>query len=108
LPGGRLVLLDFGLATRGNPGLELAWYMCHDVWRIDATHDDVVDDFRRALGERDDPEALELGLISGLVQYGWIFGHSALVHTDPLEREWAAEELAWWVPRVRHALERWR
>jgi hypothetical protein len=107
-PDGRLVLLDFGLATQGHPALELAWYMVHDVWRIAATHDEVVEDFRRALGERDDPVALELGLISGLVQYGWIFGHSAVVHTDPAEREWALTELNWWVPRVRHALEQWR
>jgi aminoglycoside phosphotransferase (APT) family kinase protein len=105
---GRLVLLDFGLASQAHPAAELAWYMVHDVWRIDATHDEVVEDFRRALGERDDPVALELGLISGLVQYGWIFGHSAVVHTDPAEREWANTELNWWVPRVRHALEQWR
>jgi hypothetical protein len=82
--------------------------MVHDVWRIEATHDEVVEDFRHALGERDDPAALELGIISGLVQYGWIFGHSAVVHTDPAERQWARTELNWWVPRVRHALEQWR
>jgi thiamine kinase-like enzyme len=108
LPDGRLVLLDWGLATHGHPAADLAWYMVHDVWRIAATHDEVVEDFRRALGERDDPAALDLGLISGLVQYGWIFGHSAVVHTDPVEREWARAELAWWVPRVRHAFEQWR
>jgi aminoglycoside phosphotransferase (APT) family kinase protein len=108
MPDGRLVLLDWGLATHGHPAAELAWYMVHDVWRIEATHDEVVEDYRRALGERDDPEALELGLISGLVQYGWIFGHSAVVHTDPSEREWARTELNWWVPRVRRALEQWR
>jgi aminoglycoside phosphotransferase (APT) family kinase protein len=108
LPDGRLVLLDFGLAAQGHPAVELAWYMVHDVWRVAATHDEVVEDFRRALGDRHDERALELGLISGLVQYGWIFGHSALVHTDPAEREWARQELDWWVPRVRHALEQWR
>jgi hypothetical protein len=62
----------------------------------------------RCLAERDDSLALELGLISGLVQYGWIFGHSALVHPDPAEREWARRELGWRVPRVRHALDQWR
>jgi aminoglycoside phosphotransferase (APT) family kinase protein len=108
LADGRLVLLDWGLATRGHPAAELAWYMCHDVWRIEADHDEVVADYRAALGERDDPLALELGLISGLVQYGWIFGHSAVVHTDPAEREWARRELDWWVPRVRRALDEWR
>jgi hypothetical protein len=42
------------------------------------------------------------------MMYGWIFGHSAVVHTDPAEREWARQELAWWVPRVRQALDNWR
>ena len=108
LPEGRLVLLDWGLATRAHPAVELAWYMVHDVWRLDAAHDQVVGDFRRALGERDDPHALDLGMIAGLMMYGWIFGHSAVVHTDPAEREWARQELAWWVPRVRQALDNWR
>jgi hypothetical protein len=108
LPEGRLVLLDWGIATRAHPAAELAWYMVHDVWRLEATHDEVVEDFRRAMGERDDPRALDLGMIAGLVMYGWIFGHSAVVHTDPGEREWARSELAWWVPRVRRALDNWR
>lgn len=108
LADGRLVLLDWGVATRGHPAVELAWYMVHDVWRTEATHDEVVEDFRRALGERDDPRALGLGLIGGLMMYGWIFGHSAVVHPDPREREWARGELGWWVPRVRRALDEWR
>ena len=54
------------------------------------------------MSERD----LDLGLIAGLQLYGWIFGHSAVIHPDPAERAWAREELGWWVPRVRAALER--
>jgi hypothetical protein len=100
------VLLDWDIATQGTPAVELAWYLCHDAWRIDATHDEIVADFLAAEDGAAGPEALDLGLISGLVQYGWIFGHSALVHPDPAERDWAREELAWWVPRVRDALER--
>ena len=105
--GDRVVLLDWGNATQGHPAVELAWYLVHGAWRTDATHDQIVDDFRAVRGERDDPRALDLGMISGLVMYGWIFGHSALVHPDPAERAWAREELGWWVPRVRCALETW-
>lgn len=105
--GERVVLIDWGLATRGHPVVELCWYLCHCAWRIDATHDEIVDDFRRIRGPEDDPEALEVGLITGLVMYGWIIGHSAVIHPDPAERNWARDELAWWVPRARRALEVW-
>lgn len=102
-----IVLLDWGLATQGHPTVELAWYLMHDAWRIAAAHDEIVEDFRRLRGDEDDPYALELGLISGLVMYGWVIGHSAIVHPDPAERAWATSELDWWIPRVRTALESW-
>jgi hypothetical protein len=105
--GERVVLIDWGLATRGHPVADLTWYLMHCAWRIDATRDEIVDDFRRARGEADDAEALEVGLLTGLVQYGWIIGHSALIHPDPAERAWARDELAWWVPRARRALAAW-
>jgi hypothetical protein len=101
----RLVLLDWGLATQAHPAVDFAWYLVHDAWRIDATHDEIVEDFRHVMRQRDDPRAVELGLVAGLVLYGWIFGHSAVVHPDPNERRWARSELAWWVPRVRRALD---
>jgi aminoglycoside phosphotransferase (APT) family kinase protein len=107
LDGPRVVLIDWGIATQGHPVVDLTWYLAHCAWRIDATRDEIVDDFRRARGQDDDPEALAVGLLSGLVQYGWILGHSAVVHPDPAERAWAREELAWWVPRARRALEAW-
>jgi aminoglycoside phosphotransferase (APT) family kinase protein len=102
-----LIALDWGVATQGHPVVDLAWYMVHDVWRIEATHDEVVEDFRRARGDHDDPRALDfLGLI-GLLEYGWVFGIAAAIHTDPAERQWAREELSWWVPRARHSLDNW-
>jgi hypothetical protein len=103
---GRVVLLDWDIAGEGTPALEVAWCLCHNAWRTEGTHDELLDDFLAAeggtVGERD----LDLGLIAGLQLYGWIFGHSAVIHPDPAERAWAREELGWWVPRVRAALER--
>ncbi len=101
----RIVLLDWDLATAGTPTVEFAWYLCHDAWRTDATHDELEQDFRDAEGDRLNPAEVELGLLSGLVQYGWIFGHSLRIHPDPAERAWAKEELDWWVARTRRALE---
>ena len=100
-----VVLLDWDLATAGTPTVEFAWYLCHDAWRIDASHDEIEADYRAAEGEALSGRELELGMLSGLVQYGWIFGHSLRIHPDPGERAWARTELDWWVPRVRRALE---
>ena len=89
LDGDRLVLLDWGRASQGHPVVDFFWSICHNAWRIDASHDELVEDFRRARGERDDPRAVDLGVIAGLVMYGWVFGHSAAYHPDPAERDWA-------------------
>jgi hypothetical protein len=105
LAGDRLILLDWGRATQGHPVLDFAWSICHNAPRIDATHDELVEDFRRVRGEHDDPRANELIGLVGLLMYGWVFGHSAAYHPDPTEREWAGEELAWWVPQARRGLE---
>ena len=107
LDGDRLILLDWGRASQGHPVVDFFWSICHNAWRVDATHDELVEDFRRARGENDDPRALELGVIGGLIMYGWVFGHSAAWHPDPVEREWARRELGWWIPRARRALETW-
>ncbi|HYI36940.1 MAG TPA: aminoglycoside phosphotransferase family protein [Thermoleophilaceae bacterium] len=102
--GDRVVLIDWDLATAGTPTVEFAWFLLQDAWRIDASRDDIEADYRAAEAELDADE-VELGMLSGLVQYGWLLGHSARVHPDPEETRWAGEELGWWVPRVRRALE---
>jgi hypothetical protein len=104
--GGRVVLLDWDLATAGTPTVEFAWYLCHDAWRIDAGHDAVEADYRAVEADNLDDRELELGMLTGLVQYGWIFGHSLRIHPDPAEQRWGRTELDWWVPRTRRALER--
>ena len=105
LAADRLILLDWGRATQAHPVVDFAWSICHNAWRVDATHDQLVEDFRRVRGEHDDPRANELVGLVGLLMYGWIFGHSAAYHPDPRERQWARHELDWWVPQARRGLE---
>ena len=45
---GRVVLLDWDIAGEGTPALELAWYLCHDAWRTQATRDELIEDFLAA------------------------------------------------------------
>ena len=105
--GDRLVLIDWDLATAGTPTVEFAWYLAHSARRIDASHADIEADHRAAQGAELPDAEIELGILSGLVQYGWRIAHSARVHPDPAETEWGRSELNdWWVPRVRTALER--
>lgn len=104
--GDQLVLIDWDLATAGTPTAEFAWYLAHGTRRIDATHDEIEADHRAAQRDRLSERELELGMVSGLVQYGWRIAHSARVHPNPAETAWGRAELAWWVPRVRAALSR--
>jgi aminoglycoside phosphotransferase (APT) family kinase protein len=104
--GDRVVLIDWDLATAGTPTVEFAWYLAHTARRIDATHDEIEADHRVAQGGRLVDAEVDLGMLSGLVQYGWRIAHSARVNPDPAETAWGAAELEWWVPRVRAALER--
>jgi hypothetical protein len=86
--------------------VDLFWSICHNTWRIDATHDELVDDFR-VRGERDDPRALELGVIAGLVMYCWVFGCSPSTTRTRRSATGARHELRWRIPRARRALETW-
>jgi aminoglycoside phosphotransferase (APT) family kinase protein len=104
--GDLIVLIDWDLAAAGTPTAEFAWYLAHSARRIDATHDEIEADHRAAQGDALDGREVELGMLSGLVQYGWRIAHSARVHPDPAETAWGAAELDWWVPRARAALER--
>jgi Phosphotransferase enzyme family len=104
LAGDRIGLIDWDLATAGTPADEFAWYLLHDAWRIDASREEIVADWRVAEGVRVTDEDEALMALAGLVLYGWILGHSAVIHPDPAEREWAEDELAWWVPRARDAV----
>ena len=88
------MLIDWDLATAGTPTVEFAWYLAHSARRIDAdARRDRGRPPRRQGGELADDE-VELGMLSGLVQYGWRIAHSARVHPDPAETAWGRESSA--------------
>ena len=101
---GRTVVLDWGLAGSGPPELDFAWYLFVNGWRIDATREELIDDFKRAEGDLHDPRALELSWIAQLCWHGPLLAHE-LVEASDEKRDRARAELAWWVERVRGALE---
>jgi hypothetical protein len=106
--GDRVVLLDWGTQTGwAPPAVEVAWYLAVNWSRIDATREQVLDDFRAAEGERYDEDALRLALLGGLVQLGWDKALHASGHPDPAVRAREAADLAWWTGRARDALAVW-
>jgi len=106
--GERVVLLDWGTQTGwAPPAVEVVWYLAVNASRIDATREQVLDDFRAAEGERHDEDALRLALLGGLVHLGWDKALHATGHPDPAVRAWERADLDWWTARARDALERW-
>ena len=104
----RVVMLDWGTQTGWAPAaVEVAWYLAINWSRIDATREQVLDDFRAAEGGRHDEDALRLALLGGLVQLGWDKALHASGHPDPAVRAREAADLAWWADRARDALEVW-
>ena len=39
---GRVVPRDWGIPGAGAPALEVAWYLCHDTRRTQATHEETL------------------------------------------------------------------
>jgi hypothetical protein len=106
--GDRVVMLDWGTQTGwAPPAVEAVWYLAINWSRIDASREQVLDDFRAAEGERHDEDALRLALLGGLVQLGWDKALHASGHPDPAVRAREAADLAWWTGRAREALAVW-
>jgi hypothetical protein len=104
LAPGCTLMLDWGLAGSGPPALDFAWYLFVNGWRIDATREQLIEDFQRAEGDLYDPRALELSWIAQLCWHGPLIAHELLEASEE-KRMRARAELAWWVERVRGALD---
>lgn len=103
----RVVLLDWELASHGPPAVDFAWYLIISATRIDATREEITDDFRAISDDKFDPVALELAMTTALAQLGWNKALDIVENPDPAIREQERADLDWWVARVRRSLETW-
>jgi hypothetical protein len=102
----RLVLIDWGSSCVVGPSaLDVAWYLIVGATRIEATRDEVLDDFRAAEGDRFEGRALGLALIGALAQLGWNKALDILENEDEAVRVRERADLDWWVTRVQHELD---
>ena len=91
----------------GPAALDLAWYLIVGATRIEATREEVIDDFIALEGARHDPRALGLALIGALAQLGWNKALDVLENDDPIARARERADLDWWVARARRELDAW-
>jgi hypothetical protein len=106
--GDRVVVLDWGSLTSWAPAaVDFAWFLAINGACIDATHDELVDDVRRAAGGDHDDVALRLALLGALAQLGWEKALGATDAVDEAVRRREREGLVWWSARAREGLDVW-
>lgn len=99
----RVVMLDWGIATTAPAALDFAWYLFINGRRIDASYDELTDDFREAEGDLFDERTLELAWLGQLCMHGGLLAHE-LIESDAAKREVARAELDWWSNAARRGL----
>jgi aminoglycoside phosphotransferase (APT) family kinase protein len=105
IEGDTLVLLDWGLAAVGPGALDIARFIAGCSSVVDVSREQMIADYREAVGPAYDDVAMQLALLAGLVWLGWNKALDAAEHPDPAVREREAEDLAWWVTRGRATLD---
>jgi thiamine kinase-like enzyme len=107
---GRLLLLDWQLASCGPPAIDLAWFIdCATPDLRIEDRDVVIERYRRALarriGDRFDEgwwqPQLELSLLGQFVRDAWFMLYEAAHGASPEARARAQSDLHWWSDRTR-------
>lgn len=106
LEEGRVVLLDWGLATAGPAVLDLATLLASNASLLPEPREQVVADFRAASGDLTSDASLRLGMLFGLLELGWNKALDAVEHPDPEVRARERADLDWWVGAAMPALEK--
>lgn len=101
----RVTLIDWAIATWAPPALECTTFMVGAMSNVEASHDEILDDFRELSGDAHDEVALRLAFLATLCDFGWNKALDAAEHPDPAKRSAEAAELAWWCARARETLD---
>ncbi len=101
----RVVLLDWDLATWAPPALDFGLFLDGNASQVQASPEQIVDDYREIAGDRYDEVALRLAYVAGLVELGWNKALDVAEHADPAVRAREREQLAWWVAQARRTAE---
>jgi hypothetical protein len=112
-----LTLIDWGLATVGPAEVDIGRLLAgcaHLFGPVDASResativarlDDLVALQREAAGPAHDPDALGLGLLTGLTWLGWNKALDIVEHPDPAVRARERAALRWWLHQAERALD---
>lgn len=100
-----VVLLDWAIATDGPPELELANFLTGNVTQVDASPEEMIDDFRSVSLDPIDDDVLRCALMAGTCLMGWNKALDAATNDDPAVRERERVQLEWWSAAVRNALD---
>jgi hypothetical protein len=101
----RVSFFDWGLATWGPSWLEMTMFLIGAMSNVDATHEQLLDDYRELSGADHDELAFRLALLCTLCDLGWNKALDAADHDDPAKRAREAAELEWWVAQARQTLD---
>src|SRR5206468_11018705 len=83
----RVVLLDWALACSGPSEVDAAWLLTNQ-FMVQATREEMIEDWQRVAGDDFDPRAFEVALIGELAMDGQWYGGWIDGHPDPMIRAW--------------------
>ncbi|MFF0271435.1 hypothetical protein [Kribbella sp. NPDC004536] len=96
-----VTLLDWGMPAAAPAALDLARFLAGCASVVDATREELIEDFRELVPAGRDEPALRLALLAGLVWLGWNKALDAAEHEDPVIRTRERADLGWWVDEAR-------
>ena len=107
-PEPRILLLDWQLATRAPPAVDLAFFLSLFSAVVPASNEEVIEQYRARLAARLDDRfderwwrpQLDLALLGHVLRFGALLAQRMTQHDDPAVRAHYRTELAWWSERA--------